>query len=200
MRYYKGNITNDGKTIFVFGSNPEGRHGAGAAKVARLQFGAIYGQGEGLQGMAYAIPTKDLRISYANDHPSISPEEITASIKKMYACARNNPTYRFCIAYRNIYTKSLNGYTGMEMMQMFINAGPMPENVQVSEEWYKAGIEQRAKSAWRAYDVSYGRDDLMVVAENIASEFGNDDVSEDLCAAMADAACEFLKKIRTKKV
>ena len=51
MKYYTGNITPEPDTIFVFGSNPEGRHGSGSAKVARLQFGAIYGQGEGLREM-----------------------------------------------------------------------------------------------------------------------------------------------------
>ena len=56
--YYTGNITPSENTIFVFGSNPEGKHGAGAAKVAVNQFGAIYGQGEGIQGQAYALPTK----------------------------------------------------------------------------------------------------------------------------------------------
>jgi hypothetical protein len=58
---YEGMITPDANTIFVFGSNPEGRHGAGAAKTAKEKFGAVYGQGEGLQGNAYALPTKDLR-------------------------------------------------------------------------------------------------------------------------------------------
>jgi hypothetical protein len=47
------------KPIFVFGSNLAGRHGKGAASIARLQYGAIYGQGEGLQGQSYAVPTKD---------------------------------------------------------------------------------------------------------------------------------------------
>lgn len=43
--------------IFVFGSNLAGRHGGGAARVAHKYFGAIYGQGIGLQGKSYAIPT-----------------------------------------------------------------------------------------------------------------------------------------------
>lgn len=47
------------KTIFVFGSNLAGRHGAGAAKFALEHHGAIYGIGIGLQGNSYAIPTKD---------------------------------------------------------------------------------------------------------------------------------------------
>lgn len=48
--------------IFVFGSNEAGRHGKGAALYARQHHGAIYGQGEGLQGESYAIPTKDAHL------------------------------------------------------------------------------------------------------------------------------------------
>jgi len=50
------------RTIFVFGSNLAGRHGRGAALYARQHHGAIYGQGDGLQGDSYAIPTKDARL------------------------------------------------------------------------------------------------------------------------------------------
>lgn len=43
--------------IFVFGSNLRGWHQGGAAKHAQRYFGAIWGQGVGLQGQSYAIPT-----------------------------------------------------------------------------------------------------------------------------------------------
>ena len=43
--------------IFVFGSNLQGQHGGGAAAQAYKDFGAIWGQGVGLQGKSYAIPT-----------------------------------------------------------------------------------------------------------------------------------------------
>ena len=43
--------------IFVFGSNLHGHHGGGAARAAINKFGAIWGQGVGLQGQSYAIPT-----------------------------------------------------------------------------------------------------------------------------------------------
>lgn len=43
--------------IFVFGSNLAGHHGGGAARVALDRFGAQWGQGEGIQGQSYAIPT-----------------------------------------------------------------------------------------------------------------------------------------------
>jgi hypothetical protein len=43
--------------IFVFGSNLAGRHNGGAAHIAFKKFGAKKGQGTGLQGQSYAIPT-----------------------------------------------------------------------------------------------------------------------------------------------
>ena len=45
--------------IFVFGSNANGYHGGGGAAVAMHNFGAVWGQGEGLQGKSYAIPTME---------------------------------------------------------------------------------------------------------------------------------------------
>lgn len=43
--------------IFVFGSNLEGSHDGGAAKLAYNRFGAVWGLGTGIQGRSYAIPT-----------------------------------------------------------------------------------------------------------------------------------------------
>lgn len=140
MKFYKGNIEPSDNTIFVFGSNPEGRHGLGAAKVAREKFGAIYGQGEGLQGNSYALPTKDLRLS---DNQSLQPSQIVENIKRLYECARENPDKDFKIAYRNTESKSLNGYTGIEMIAMFIYSGPIPSNIWVSEEWWGTGLFQK---------------------------------------------------------
>ena len=66
--------------VFVFGSNLQGVHGGGAARVALEQFGAVWGQGVGLQGQSYAIPTMhgpvssikpyvDAFIEFAKHHP-----------------------------------------------------------------------------------------------------------------------------------
>lgn len=44
MNHYTGNITPGKDIIFVFGSNLEGKHGAGSAKVALQKFGAKYGR------------------------------------------------------------------------------------------------------------------------------------------------------------
>ena len=141
--FYMGDIIPAEDIIFVFGSNPEGRHGAGAAKYARMYFGAIYGQGEGLQGNSYAIPTKDLRVTANHGYKSIGSDCIKASIRKMYACAREHPDKRFMVAYRNTFRPSLNGYTGIEMIRIFLDAGPIPENVWFSDEWKRTGMFNR---------------------------------------------------------
>ncbi|MBD5196705.1 MAG: hypothetical protein HDR94_05040 [Bacteroides sp.] len=58
LKFTPENITKLGEDeIFVFGSNLEGRHAGGAARVAYDKFGAVWGQGVGLQGQSYAIPT-----------------------------------------------------------------------------------------------------------------------------------------------
>lgn len=138
--FYMGDIIPAEDIIFVFGSNPEGRHGAGAAKYARMYFGAVYGQGEGLQGNSYAIPTKDLRVTANHGYKSISPDRIKDSVRRMYDCAREHPDKRFMVAYRNTYRPSLNGYTGIEMIRIFLDAGPIPENVWFSDEWKRTGM------------------------------------------------------------
>lgn len=43
--------------VFVFGSNLAGAHGGGAARAAYNKFGAVWGEGVGLFGRSYAIPT-----------------------------------------------------------------------------------------------------------------------------------------------
>ena len=69
--------------VFVFGSNLAGMHGGGAARVARLRFGAVMGNGVGTQGRSYAIPTmqggtETIRpyvndfIAYAKEHPELT--------------------------------------------------------------------------------------------------------------------------------
>lgn len=58
MRFTPDNIKKlASDEIFVFGSNLAGHHGGGAARVAFDRFGAQWGQGEGIQGQSYAIPT-----------------------------------------------------------------------------------------------------------------------------------------------
>ena len=66
--------------IFVFGSNLAVAHGGGAARFAYERFGAVWGEGVGLHGQTYAIPTMqggvdtikpyvDAFIRFAKEHP-----------------------------------------------------------------------------------------------------------------------------------
>lgn len=58
LKFTPENITHlDEDEVFVFGSNLAGNHAGGAARTALLRFGAKMGQGEGMQGQSYAIPT-----------------------------------------------------------------------------------------------------------------------------------------------
>ena len=58
-------------------------HGGGAAHAAMLHFGAVWGQGVGMQGQSYAIPTMqggietikpyvDEFIAFAQSHPELT--------------------------------------------------------------------------------------------------------------------------------
>ena len=68
--------------VFVFGSNLAGMHAGGAAHLAFRKFGAVWGQGVGLQGRSYAIPTMqegvetirphvEAFIGFAREHPQL---------------------------------------------------------------------------------------------------------------------------------
>lgn len=71
--------------IFVFGSNSAGIHNGGAAKFAMRKFGAILGQGEGLQGRSYAIPTTGYF------------ETMVMAIQRFNDFAARNPQKRFLV-------------------------------------------------------------------------------------------------------
>ena len=89
MDEFKHRVTPDqirrlGKNeIFVFGSNLQGAHGGGAARLALEKFGAVMGQGVGLQGQSYAIPTMqggvntilpyvEEFVTFAKEHPELT--------------------------------------------------------------------------------------------------------------------------------
>ena len=76
-------------TVFVFGSNLAGIHGAGAALVAFRTYGARWHVGVGRQGNSYAIPTKDERIR------SLLLTQIKISVEGfcMHAVTHNEETF-----------------------------------------------------------------------------------------------------------
>ena len=69
---FKGYINSLKKNqIFVFGSNPEGRHGKGTAKIAHDYYGAVYGKGRGLYGNSYALITTNLKKNFLEKNTNI---------------------------------------------------------------------------------------------------------------------------------
>lgn len=110
--------------IFCFGSNLAGRHGAGAALWARKHRGAIYGQGVGLQGQSYAIPTKDENIK------TLPLERIKLYVEDFLNFARENPLLVFEVCRIGC---GLAGYKPEDIAPMFIGH---PDNVILNEDFW----------------------------------------------------------------
>lgn len=113
-------------TIFVFGSNLAGRHGAGSAKHAYLYYGAKYGVGIGRTGNSYAIPTKDKNLKV------LSLSEINKYVQEFVKYAIANPDLKFEVVKIGC---GLAGYSENEISPMFQNT---PENVRLPEGWKKS--------------------------------------------------------------
>lgn len=111
------------RRIFVFGSNLAGRHGKGAALWARDNRGAVYGQGEGLQGDSYAIPTKDERLV------TLPLFRIRNYVHRFKRFARENPEMAFQLTPIGC---GLAGYRYSDIAPMFDDA---PSNVMVPAEF-----------------------------------------------------------------
>ncbi len=91
--------------IFVFGSNLAGAHGSGAARIARMYFGAVYGQGVGLQGQSYAIPTMQGGV-----------ETIRPYVNEFVAFAKQLPEYKFLVTKIGC---GIAGFTEKEIAPLF---------------------------------------------------------------------------------
>ena len=109
------NTTLQPNEIFVFGSNLAGMHGGGAARLAYQKFGAIWGQGVGLQGQSYGIPTMqggvdtlkpyvDEFIEFAKTHPQLKflVTEIGCGIAG-FSVEEIAPLFEQAIEVENIY-------------------------------------------------------------------------------------------------
>ena len=129
IKYYKGLIKElKENQIFVFGSNPEGRHGLGAALTAKRFFGAKYGQGYGIQGQSYAIATKDLRKKGVKTIPL---SNIQKQVDIFFAFAKDHPKLIFFVT---DFGSNLAGYTAKEICSLFCRS-ELPQNVVLSENY-----------------------------------------------------------------
>lgn len=114
--------------IFVFGSNQSGRHGKGAAKTA-LTWGAKYGQGVGIQGNTYGIPTKNSSIT-----KTLELSMIKKYVDDFLNYAELHPELTFLVTEIGC---GLAGLTPKQVAPMFNEAAWMPNVWLPLRFWHK---------------------------------------------------------------
>lgn len=108
--------------VFVFGSNKEGMHGGGAARIAYKEFGARWGEGVGMTGRCYAIPTMDGSLDIIRKHVDDFTE---------YAAA--HPELTFLVTRIGC---GIAGWRDSEIAPLFGKASEL-DNVTLPEEFWK---------------------------------------------------------------
>lgn len=111
--------------IFVFGSNALGMHHGGAARVAYNEFGAEWGNGEGLQGQSYAIPTME------GEHRTM------LAVKRFTEYAKEHPEQKFLVTPVGC---GIAGCTPEEIAPMFKEAASL-ENIYLPISFWKVLME-----------------------------------------------------------
>ena len=108
--------------VFVFGSNLQGHHGGGAARVAQMKFGAIWGQGVGLQGQCYAIPTMQGGV-----------ETVKPYVDEFIAFAKEHKEWFFYVTRIGC---GIAGFKDQDIAPLFVDALPI-ENICLPESFTK---------------------------------------------------------------
>nr|WP_154922221.1 hypothetical protein [Microbacterium testaceum] len=103
--------------VFVFGSNAFGAHGGGAARFAYDRFGAVWGQGEGLQGQSYGIDTMS------------GLEVFEEQARRFVAFAADRPELRFLVTEVGC---GIAGYRPEQVARFFADVG---DNVVLPESF-----------------------------------------------------------------
>ncbi len=114
------------RRIMVFGSNHGGKHAGGAARHAFDNLGAIWGQGEGLQGHSYALPTMSA------DFVPLPLDQIRKHIETFLAFAQGRPDLSFQVTPVGC---GIAGFTPDQIGPMFAAA---PENCILPGEFVAA--------------------------------------------------------------
>lgn len=108
--------------VFVFGSNVRGKHYGGAAAFAVKRFGAIMGQGEGLQGQSYAIPTME------------GIDNMRAAVERFIAFAQEHLELTFLVTPIGC---GIAGYTPEEIAPLFAEAKNL-DNVHLPNSFWNS--------------------------------------------------------------
>ena len=129
------NVLADGE-IFVFGSNFQGAHMGGAARVAMDKFGAVWGIGEGLQGKTYAIPTME------------GLDNLKPAVQRFTSFACQHKELKFFVTAIGC---GIAGYQAAEIAPMFLDAAYLP-NVYLPLSFWKVIMNiPRAKESVRTF-------------------------------------------------
>ena len=113
--------------IFVFGSNMNGNHAGGAARLAVEKFGAIMGKAKGIQGQSYAIPTLD------KDMQKVTEEELLVFLENFGNYANEHPEKEFLLT---AIGTGIAGFDASYMAYMVLRAN-LPDNVTLPKEFVK---------------------------------------------------------------
>ena len=119
------NVLADGE-IFVFGSNFQGAHMGGAARVAKEKYGAVWGIGEGLQGKSYAIPTME------------GLENLAPAVQRFTSFAKQHKELKFFVTAIGC---GIAGYQPEEIAPMFLDAAYLP-NVYLPLSFWKVILDK----------------------------------------------------------
>jgi len=131
VQFHKdGNLPTDEDSIWVFGSNLAGIHGAGAAEVAFEKFSASWAQGVGLSGRSYAIPTKDHNLK------TLPLKDIGPYIREFVAFTRKYCDSKFFVTRVGC---GLAGFRNETIAPLFKNCG---DNCNMPIGWKKF-LEER---------------------------------------------------------
>lgn len=106
--------------IFVFGSNLEGKHFGGAARIAYNNFGAEWGVGNGPTGRCYALPTMQGGI-----------ETIRPYVNEFLDYARRHPQEQFLLTRVGC---GIAGFKDSEIAPLFAEGRELA-NVSIPRQW-----------------------------------------------------------------
>jgi hypothetical protein len=135
--------------IFVFGSNLAGIHDGGAARVVMIKFGAVYGQGIGLHGQSYAIPTMQG-----------GPETIKPYADEFIEFAKQHPELTFYVTRIGC---GIAGFKDIDIAPLFAAAINV-ENILLPETFVRA-IKERDQKSEEELDEIFGN-----VIENVQND------------------------------
>ncbi len=122
--------------IFVFGSNLEGIHGAGAALHALNHHGAVMGVGNGQEGTCYAIPTKE------TPWKTLALHQIAEYVTEFIRWARVYEDHTYMVTPIGC---GLAGYKPCEIAPLFCRL-KLPDNILLPQEFIEFVPSRRERT------------------------------------------------------